>query len=452
MQDWISVDRDRFLALEFADFMTEFRAAYLPEDWEEITRIELLGMTQGDLAFWDFSINIQSKNALLRNTPSYLTKELLRHRIESSMNQKLALRCRLEKTSLIEKFEQWLTEVKRVDDLVQLENENFENLARATREATRCNNTLTEPSRRANSSYKAPSFASNPSTSRNSLPKLSDPERKLLYDNEGCLKCRCIFVTHRSTTCPNDFPDPVTYKPLTQAAVDAITKRVKKNVASIIPSTEPGAGPSNVQPVAVVMGVSADPVAYMPSNVSSVIEGDSFESQTSVSTSPIASLVAVSPSVPKAPSDNLAPFTVPHLFWQCSISGPPNCLPVTFVALIDHGSHTVLISEAFAISLGLKRRILPEPMDVEMAMPEEGKKHVVRLNEWVKLSLYDVSGSWTSKTVRAIIAPSLCAPVILGLPFLEHNNIVIDHAARTIIDKTCGFNLLHPPPPPPPKV
>ena len=91
-------------------------------------------------------------------------------------------------------------------------------------------------------------------------------------------------------------------------------------------------------------------------------------------------------------------------------------------------------------------------MDVEMAMPEEGKKHVVRLNEWVKLSLYDVSGSWTSKTVRAIIAPSLCAPVILGLPFLEHNNIVIDHATRTVIDKTCGFDLLHLPPLPPPKV
>jgi hypothetical protein len=35
---------------------------------------------------------------------------------------------------------------------------------------------------------------------------------------------------------------------------------------------------------------------------------------------------------------------------------------------------------------------------------------------------------------------------------LEHNNIVIDHAARTVIDKTCGFDLLHPPPPPPPKV
>jgi hypothetical protein len=246
VQGWISVDHDHFLALSFADFMTKFCAVYLPKDWEEITHIELLGMTQGNLAFRDFSIDVQSKNALLRNTPSYLTKELLHHHIESRMNQKLALRCRLEKISLIEKFKQWLTEVKHVDDLVCLENKNFETLTRATREATRRNNTLVELSRGANSSYKAPLFVSDAST-RNSLPKISNSKCKLLYDNKGCLKCRCVFVTHRSTTCPNDFPDPTMYRPLTQATVDAVAKRVKKNVASIVPFTEPAAGLSNVQ-------------------------------------------------------------------------------------------------------------------------------------------------------------------------------------------------------------
>jgi hypothetical protein len=51
-----------------------------------------------------------------------------------------------------------------------------------------------------------------------------------------------------------------------------------------------------------------------------------------------------------------------------------------------------------------------------------------------------------------VIALSLCAPVILGLPFLTHNNIVIDHSSHTVIDKVSGFNLLNPKaPPPPPK-
>ena len=81
-----------------------------------------------------------------------------------------------------------------------------------------------------------------------------------------------------------------------------------------------------------------------------------------------------------------------------------------------------------------------------MAMPNEGPKRIILLYEWVKLRLYNPSGFWTSKTVRAVIAPSLCAPVILGTPFLAHNNIVIDHAARTVIDKMCGFDLLNPKP------
>jgi len=44
--------------------------------------------------------------------------------------------------------------------------------------------------------------------------------------------------------------------------------------------------------------------------------------------------------------------------------------------------------------------------------------------------------------------------MILGLPFLVHNDIVVNAAARTVIDKKCGFDLLHPIPPlrpPPPK-
>jgi hypothetical protein len=31
----------------------------------------------------------------------------------------------------------------------------------------------------------------------------------------------------------------------------------------------------------------------------------------------------------------------------------------------------------------------------------------------------------------------------LGLPFLVHNKIVIDHESRTAIDKSCGFDLLN---------
>jgi hypothetical protein len=84
--------------------MVEFRAGYLPKDGEEVMCIELLGMIQEEQSFWDFTVKIQAKNSLLHNTPSYLDQEKLCHRIESGMNQKLALHCHLKKIKQNRKF------------------------------------------------------------------------------------------------------------------------------------------------------------------------------------------------------------------------------------------------------------------------------------------------------------------------------------------------------------
>ena len=74
----------------------------------------------------------------------------------------------------------------------------------------------------------------------------------------------------------------------------------------------------------------------------------------------------------------------------------------------------------------------------------DGRKNIIAFEEFVNLQLYDASGHYVSKTVHAVISPSLCAPILLGLPFLKHNDIVIDVEARTAIDKKNGFNLLNP--------
>jgi hypothetical protein len=71
-------------------------------------------------------------------------------------------------------------------------------------------------------------------------------------------------------------------------------------------------------------------------------------------------------------------------------------------------------------------------------------KSSVFLTEWTKLRLYDPSGAWTSGILQAVVTLTLCVPVLLGLLFLSHNNIVIDQSARTAIDKTTGFDLLNP--------
>ena len=43
--------------------------------------------------------------------------------------------------------------------------------------------------------------------------------------------------------------------------------------------------------------------------------------------------------------------------------------------------------------------------------------------------------TWSGRPVRAIVVPELCAPVILGLPWLEDNQIVIDASARTVTSR-----------------
>src|SRR5882762_3206432 len=76
----------------------------------------------------------------------------------------------------------------------------------------------------------------------------------------------------------------------------------------------------------------------------------------------------------------------------------------------------------------------------------KGKREVFSFDEWVPLTIVSFDQAWTSHTCRAILAPNLCVPVLLGNPFLAMNSIVIDHELRTCIDKKSGYDLLNPVP------
>ncbi|KAJ3845445.1 hypothetical protein F5878DRAFT_520064, partial [Lentinula raphanica] len=103
----------------------------------------------------------------------------------------------------------------------------------------------------------------------------------------------------------------------------------------------------------------------------------------------------------------------------------------------------VLIDSDIVSPLGLKRRTLPTPHRMSLAM-SDGKPSVYTATEYCKVSLRDPSGYWKSKQVRALILPSLCYPMILGLPFLSHNSLVIDYATRSVKPRDVEFDLLNP--------
>ena len=107
-----------------------------------------------------------------------------------------------------------------------------------------------------------------------------------------------------------------------------------------------------VHPVAALM---PHLVAYVVSNVSGVIDGGdkSFDSNTSaVSTNhisvpsiPVILSIPIIAALSGQTSTIATPFHVPHLYWDCVVNGEIKDFPLKVHALIDDGSHAVLIRE-----------------------------------------------------------------------------------------------------------
>ncbi|KAF8210838.1 hypothetical protein K438DRAFT_1959055 [Mycena galopus ATCC 62051] len=240
-------------------------------------------------------------------------------------------------------------------------------------------------------------------------PKLTDEERELLGANHGCTRCHVPFVGHgdeRDETCP--WPNPSNYKRITQATVDtaanALTaeQRTKFGVKA-----KPTAGPAVGTNPNVVAAVGFVQVEDLDDSVDSV--------------------------------DNVSE---PHFYWDFRMEGPMSSLPIHVRGLIDNGAHLVLIHEDIVDMLGLRRRCIHEPIPVSAAFSNCDSPPP--LTEYVHFKALSNDLSYETDTVRALISSSLCAPVILGLPFLTRNSIVVDHADRTVIDKCCNYNLLDP--------
>jgi hypothetical protein len=108
---------------------------------------------------------------------------------------------------------------------------------------------------------------------------------------------------------------------------------------------------------------------------------------------------------------------------------------------LDNGAHLVLIRPEMVADLGLNIRKLHTPQSITVAI--NSQQQTFQLVDYVVLSLSSLNNSWTSRPVRALIAHDLCTSILLGLPFLKHNKIVIDHENDTAIAKDSGFDLLN---------
>lgn len=110
------------------------------------------------------------------------------------------------------------------------------------------------------------------------------------------------------------------------------------------------------------------------------------------------------------------------------MEGPGVEFPVPVRGLIDNGCYLVMIRPELADRLQLRRRLLSVPETFDVAVSDSTTSQRT-LTEYVHLHCTSLDSRWTSNVVRALIAPDLCSPVILGQPWLARNHIVIDHEA-----------------------
>ena len=242
-------------------------------------------------------------------------------------------------------------------------------------------------------------------------PCLMPAEHALLLMHSGCFKCRCGYVDHRATDCPNDFPDPWSYKELTEEILLAHKKSAGSRppgraVAAVGMAAEDDSFGDN--------GVSAVS-AVMPSNVL----GSGSETEEEVS----------------------APLTVLHLQWTCKLSRPNADDPLTVRSMLDCGAHMVLIHSRIVNRLGLAHRPLCSPLPVSVALNGSATPDGL-LHEYVKISPFSPDSAWKSCSVKAVVTDNLCVSLLLGLPFLKANHLVLDFESQSVINKRCNFNIM----------
>ena len=432
IRDWISSDCDRLLLLSYKDFMDELRSNYLPADWEDNVHTQILTIKMDkNVKFWDWCQEIRALNIILHGMDSHFLEATLHNQLEAALKPSLRLYCVHEKLGKITVLKDWVTAVKEADEKLKDDRKCSREIFReeSALHAAKCP-TLANHSHFGNSESKS-SSSSSPTTSSNikCCPKLDDLERKLLVLFNGCFKCHRFNQSHGTLDCPNDFPDGKTYKKIT-VTCDAAGNAPKKDRKSH-PSTKGKA----------VAAVTNDEMSTLSE------DDDDFISTIMPS--------AILRNGSFSEGDVSPPLCCKHFVTKFKIAANHLDFPLTFASLIDNGAHLILIRPEVADELCLEHHLLKEPETISVAIEDGKKKKKVTLYHYVKFAVTSLDNVWTSKTIHAIIALGLCMPVILGLPFLIHNDIITDHMERSCIDKKMGYNFLNParvfPPPPPRK-
>jgi hypothetical protein len=214
----------RVTKLSFNDFMAEFRSKYLPVDWQAMTWNEILSSRMKETQTFDeYFTDVVGLGSLLDGTPAALDNPSLHHTLEVGMCADLEVEYCLD-TVAHEKMDEWCREVRRIDekrirDIAKQRRITAEiHKAEKRKAATDGDCNPKKPfsfSAKGNTSVTAAAAPSTPSATPKDCPKLTEGERALLNEHDGCNKCCKFYAGHHSNNCTNNFTNAATYCTLT---------------------------------------------------------------------------------------------------------------------------------------------------------------------------------------------------------------------------------------------
>ena len=162
--------------------MAELRKEVLDSKWVDATRNEMLSLRQGEKSFAEYSTSLRTKNNLLAGTSSFLKDDALKNQLEAGMNEELREMYNEERIRDTAGFRDWLKKCKDLDERrTRLERRVDK---RIQRQAPRPRQPLAPTNRQPTVGSSAPY-----EPRKNTLPPLTDDERRVLRDNNGCFKC-----------------------------------------------------------------------------------------------------------------------------------------------------------------------------------------------------------------------------------------------------------------------
>ncbi|PIL28861.1 hypothetical protein GSI_08907 [Ganoderma sinense ZZ0214-1] len=401
ISDWYIARHEEFDAMTFEEFMAEFRDQWLPHGWAMKLRAQILQASQSRQEPFDlFCIRVMKLNTQLRGSNLRFDDDGLRATISANLYPDLAVQANEYAITSIGSFKDWQDAVNELDIARRRIDAQVLSLIATNSKAT--------TKQKASNPFVGVKDAPKPK-----LPKLTDLEYTYLRTVKGCFKCRKdVDAAHTSANCPNGYPDAATYTTCIPKGWKPSDKENKKPSAHSVNALNAAGGLEDTNVVAAIEALAT----------STGVLGSGSDSETYV-----------------------PPLIAPHTILHARIIAPETYSDV-LPMLADSAAPTVLIRRSLAVSLKLPLRKLPSPFQFSTAWGSGQKES----SEWVKLAVTLKDYSWSSQVVRAIVVDSLCAPVILGKPFLQSNCLVEDFAACTLTDKRCGRDLLAPPSPPPP--